>query len=209
MEVVYHEMANFRYAAEVIHREKWAVDLWEGERLEGRSSPISSLAAIPNPSHYHSRGTRECQEKSRGIRQSEERKYQVQGLPDISRAHRGSRKGRQGMVRPSSAIWKDTKSQLSRVSGAVAVLKYPSGSVHPHKLATAFLKTALESPRCKAFSWTPVSNVDREDGIWLVNGGARGTIRAKEVVVCTNAHTGWLFKGTNIEKQWVHAVSFQ
>jgi len=29
-------MENFRYAAEVIKREKWAVDLWEGERLEGR-----------------------------------------------------------------------------------------------------------------------------------------------------------------------------
>ena len=36
IEVVYHEMENFRYAAEVIKREKWAVDLWEGERLEGR-----------------------------------------------------------------------------------------------------------------------------------------------------------------------------
>jgi hypothetical protein len=34
LEVVYHEMYNYRYAAETIHNEWWAVDLWEGERLE-------------------------------------------------------------------------------------------------------------------------------------------------------------------------------
>lgn len=37
IEAIYHEMANFRYAAETIHKEGWAVDLWEGERLESKS----------------------------------------------------------------------------------------------------------------------------------------------------------------------------
>jgi len=91
--------------------------------------------------------------------------------------------------------------QLSRIPGTKAVLKYPSGSVHPHKLATAFLKTALESPRCKAFSWTPVYGVNQVEGTWQVDAGSRGKIRAKELVVCTNAHTGWLFEGTSIEQQ--------
>jgi hypothetical protein len=37
IEAIYHEMANFRYAAETIRKEGWAVDLWEGERLESMS----------------------------------------------------------------------------------------------------------------------------------------------------------------------------
>jgi len=84
---------------------------------------------------------------------------------------------------------------------AKGVLKYPSGSVHPHKLATAFLKAALEKPRCQVYSWTPVNKVEMADGIWQVNAGSRGIIRAKEVIVCTNAHTGWLFEGTSIDEQ--------
>jgi len=91
--------------------------------------------------------------------------------------------------------------QLSRMPRARAVLKYPSGSVHPHKLATAYLRTALKSPKCQAFSWAPVNGFSQAGGIWGVDAGNRGTIRAKEVVVCTNAHTGWLFEGTDIQQQ--------
>jgi glycine/D-amino acid oxidase-like deaminating enzyme len=86
---------------------------------------------------------------------------------------------------------------------AKAVLKYPSGSVHSHKLVSAFLRTALSSPLVQAFSFAPVKGFTRSDGIWQVDAGERGTASAKEVVVCTNAHTGWLFEGTDVQEQYV------
>jgi len=46
-----------------------------------------------------------------------------------------------------------------------------------------------------------VNKVETADGIWQVDAGSRGMIRTKEVMVCTNAHTGWLFEGTSIDEQ--------
>ncbi len=42
-------------------------------------------------------------------------------------------------------------------------------------------------------------NKDKEGGFWEGNCGERGVVKTKEVVVCTNAHTGNLFKGTDID----------
>jgi len=36
---------------------------------------------------------------------------------------------------------------------------------------------------------------------WTVDCGDRGVIRAKQVVVCTNAHTRHLFPGEAVDKQ--------
>ena len=36
---------------------------------------------------------------------------------------------------------------------------------------------------------------------WLVDCGERGVIRAKQVIVCTNAHTRHLFPGEPVDKQ--------
>ncbi|OWZ55906.1 hypothetical protein C356_01537 [Cryptococcus neoformans c45] len=38
-----------------------------------------------------------------------------------------------------------------------------------------------------------------EDELWRVDCGKRGTVKARNVIVCTNAHTPHLFKGSNID----------
>lgn len=80
----------------------------------------------------------------------------------------------------------------------------PAGSIHPHKLATHFLKAALASGQVDFFSWAPVKQfTERTDGKegWDVEVLERGTIKTKQVIVCTNAHTRHLFPGQAIDKQ--------
>lgn len=91
--------------------------------------------------------------------------------------------------------------QLSRAKGAIACSKGSAGSVHSHKLTTAFMRAALASGNCSLYSWAPVvSFVESDDG-WTVDCGDRGKISTRQVIVCTNAHTRHLFKGEAIDKQ--------
>jgi glycine/D-amino acid oxidase-like deaminating enzyme len=61
--------------------------------------------------------------------------------------------------------------------------------VHPHKLATALLNLAIQSGHCELYSWTPVVSIGKaEDGQWGVET-SRGEIRARKVVLASNAHT--------------------
>lgn len=99
--------------------------------------------------------------------------------------------------------------QLSRNKNAIAAMHFPTGTVHPHKLATSFLRAALQTQRCKLFSWAPVQAFKPQVDHWELEVIGRGSVRAREVVVCTNAHTSWLFKGTEIDDQYVAFASFQ
>ncbi|WWD18874.1 hypothetical protein CI109_103329 [Kwoniella shandongensis] len=91
--------------------------------------------------------------------------------------------------------------RISRIKGATGCSKGPAGSLHPHKLATAFLKSALATGQADLYSWSPVQKMTKNgEGIWDVDCGERGTLKTKEVIVCTNAHTGSLFKGTDIDE---------
>lgn len=93
---------------------------------------------------------------------------------------------------------------MSRLDKAVSLSRGPAGSVHPHKLASHFLKGALDSGHCDFYSWCPVKSFTRAEAgssIWTVDCGDRGIIKAKRVIVCTNAHTRHLFKGDLIDKQ--------
>ncbi|KIR36724.1 hypothetical protein I352_00035 [Cryptococcus deuterogattii MMRL2647] len=62
---------------------------------------------------------------------------------------------------------------------------------------------AKESTKGQAelYPWSPVQKLTRgeDDELWQVNCGERGTVKARNVIVCTNAHTPHLFKGTHID----------
>ncbi|WVQ85703.1 hypothetical protein IAT38_007869 [Cryptococcus sp. DSM 104549] len=89
---------------------------------------------------------------------------------------------------------------MTRINGATGCSKGPAGSLHPHKLATAFLKSAMATGQADLYSWAPVQKLVRADeDTWEVNCGERGTVKAKNVIVCTNAHTPHLFKGSDID----------
>jgi glycine/D-amino acid oxidase-like deaminating enzyme len=66
------------------------------------------------------------------------------------------------------------------------------------------MRDALGSGNCSLHSWAPVvsfaESEDGEDG-WTVDCGERGKITARQVIVCTNAHTRHLFKCEAIDKQ--------
>jgi glycine/D-amino acid oxidase-like deaminating enzyme len=93
--------------------------------------------------------------------------------------------------------------QISRIKNTKGVSRGPAGSIHPHKLATHFLKAAMASGQVDFYSWAPVKHfTERKDGQgWDVEVINRGTIKAKQVIVCTNAHTRHLFPGQAIDKQ--------
>lgn len=77
----------------------------------------------------------------------------------------------------------------------------PAGSLHPHKLATAYLKSALATGQTELYSWSPVQKLTRgeDDELWQVNCGEKCTVKGRNVIICTNAHTPYLFKGTDID----------
>ncbi|KAK8854966.1 hypothetical protein IAR55_003706 [Kwoniella newhampshirensis] len=89
--------------------------------------------------------------------------------------------------------------RITRIKNATGCSKGPAGSLHPHKLATAFLRSALSTGQADLYSWAPVQKMNKVEGIWEVDCGERGLVKTKQVVVCTNAHTGNLFKGTDID----------
>lgn len=84
--------------------------------------------------------------------------------------------------------------RISRTEGALAVNIGTAGSNHPHRLATALMKLAMEarSSKTELYSHTPVLKLSETQGGWAVET-TRGSIRAKNVVLCTNAWTRHLF----------------
>ncbi|ORX35016.1 FAD dependent oxidoreductase [Kockovaella imperatae] len=94
--------------------------------------------------------------------------------------------------------WVTDEAEANRVSRhpkAIAFSRGKAGSVHSHKLCTAFMKSALASGRVDLFSWCPVQSIDKgpNEG-WNVQCHERGVVRANEVIVCTNGYTRNLFK---------------
>lgn len=85
--------------------------------------------------------------------------------------------------------------RISRVKNALAVKYSPSGSWHPHRGLTALLRKALESKSADFdfYSWAPVAQLAKTGGGWRVDCGERGKIRARQVVLATNAYTRHLF----------------
>jgi glycine/D-amino acid oxidase-like deaminating enzyme len=81
------------------------------------------------------------------------------------------------------------------MSSALALNKGPAGSCHPHRLATALARLALASSTSQftLFSWTPVKSFAEHDGVWDVDCGDRGSVRARDVILCSNGHTRTLF----------------
>ncbi|WVR07343.1 hypothetical protein IAU60_004384 [Kwoniella sp. DSM 27419] len=94
----------------------------------------------------------------------------------------------------------DEAKRRTRIKNAIAFSKGPAGSVHPHKLATHFLRSALATGQCEYYSWAPVQSVkpSSEDGIWDLEVYKRGVIKARKVIFCTNAHTPHLFEGSPV-----------
>ncbi|WVQ75691.1 hypothetical protein IAR50_005321 [Cryptococcus sp. DSM 104548] len=95
-----------------------------------------------------------------------------------------------------------TAQDTTRFKNAQGFSKGPAGSLHPHKLTTAFLRSALSSPTSNAelYSWAPVQKITKQEGLWVVDCEDRGTVKARNVILCTNAHTPNLFKGSAIDR---------
>lgn len=80
--------------------------------------------------------------------------------------------------------------------------------MHPHKLCTALMRKALDSPAShfELHTWTPVlgTPVRTDEGWWRVNT-PKGEITARQVVLCTNGHTGNFFDKEDdpMHTQWV------
>lgn len=97
--------------------------------------------------------------------------------------------------------------QLSRNDRALALNIGPAGSWHPHRGVTALLRLALasKSSNCSFFSWCPVQKFTRAGDGWALDGGPRGVIHGREVILATNAYTRHLFPDdtSGLKDQWV------
>lgn len=86
--------------------------------------------------------------------------------------------------------------RLTRLPEAKELIRGPAGSWHPHRGTTGLLRLALESKSsyCRFYSWAPVARLEQLDGGgWALHCAERGVIRAREVVLATNAYTRHLF----------------
>ena len=63
------------------------------------------------------------------------------------------------------------------------------------------MRTALVSGKVQLFSWCPVEHLKQDNGGWEVKCHERGTIKAKEVIVCTNGYSRNLFNDHPISQQ--------
>ncbi|ODN76474.1 hypothetical protein L198_08069 [Cryptococcus wingfieldii CBS 7118] len=157
---------------EIVEREGWGekVDFWSGEKVEVRVTPEGA----------------EKMDKLYALWSSARAASRFKDIPlEWSWTHDPA-----------------TAQATTRMKNAQGFSKGPAGSLHPHKLTTAFLKSALSSPTSNAelYSWAPVQKISKEDGLWVVDCEERGTVKAKNVILCTNAHTPNLFKGSDIDK---------
>ncbi|WRT68174.1 uncharacterized protein IL334_005149 [Kwoniella shivajii] len=100
----------------------------------------------------------------------------------------------------------DEAKKATRIHNAIAYSKGPAGSVHPHKLATAYMKAAIATGQADLYSYSPVTSATKSDGLWQLAVHGKGDIKARNVIFCTNAHTPHLFEGSPIAE---YLVPFQ
>ncbi|KAK4688131.1 hypothetical protein P7C73_g1980, partial [Tremellales sp. Uapishka_1] len=177
LEVLANETDTLAYAKDLISAEKLDVDFWKGFKYEG---------TLDRPSHAHT-SVIVNQARLQAVRKTA---TAYLAAWEKSERHKG--------MKPDWEIIDDEEEtkKLSRIPEAVALVKSPTGTVHPHKLGTALVRLALETTDAsfQYFSWAPVKNLTpRVEGGWIVDCHERGRITAKEVILCTNAHTKHLF----------------
>ena len=64
----------------------------------------------------------------------------------------------------------------------------------------------MSTGQCELYSWAPVSGFSSNDGVCTVDCGARGQVSARQVIVCTNAHTPHLFPNSPFSSQYVFSI---
>nr|KIR87523.1 hypothetical protein I308_02468 [Cryptococcus tetragattii IND107] len=155
--------------AATVEKEMWEVDFWTGKKVEVR---ISEEKAKKMDEWYN------IWLKARAAGKYKHLKPEWKWIGDAREAQK-----------------------VTRINGATGYSIGPAGSLHPHKLATAYLKSALATGQTELYSWSPVQKLTRgeDDELWQVNCGEKCTVKGRNVIVCTNAHTPYLFKGTDID----------
>ncbi|KAI5449373.1 hypothetical protein NCC49_004777 [Naganishia albida] len=96
---------------------------------------------------------------------------------------------------------------VSRFNQAYSCQLRPAASVHSHRLCTALMRKALESPHsdCQLYTYAPVSGIEKtSDGKWEVRT-AMGDVKAAQVILCTNAYTKHFFNKDNKEEELLHS----
>ncbi|TXT08636.1 hypothetical protein VHUM_02764 [Vanrija humicola] len=85
--------------------------------------------------------------------------------------------------------------KISRIKGTTSVHVRPGGSVHPHKLATALMRLAIDSKDSdfSFHSWTPVLALPEPSAAGWTLKTSKGDISAARVILATNAYTGTFF----------------
>ncbi|KAL1406437.1 hypothetical protein Q8F55_008136 [Vanrija albida] len=165
VEAWFFELDNLEYIERLVKDEGLDVDFWRGERYEVFTSEE---------------------------RVAENRAAYAKFTTAIAASRFAGRKLPWTMVDdPAKA------KELSRNDRALALNIGPAGSWHPHRGVTALLRLALGSTtsKCDFFSWCPVQAFARAGDGWALDCGERGTIRAKHVILATNAYTRHLFPG--------------
>ncbi|ORY24568.1 FAD dependent oxidoreductase-domain-containing protein [Naematelia encephala] len=163
LDVIGNEQDTLEYAAELIKEETLDVDFWRGDAF--------SIAT-----------TEETVEATR------------RALEAFDKARAKSSKARH--LNTSRFIDDPTEAKkLGRTPHALAINHYKVGTCHPHKLATALARLALSSKAAdfKYFSWTPVKSIETTKQGFTLDCHDKGQIRARQVIVCTNAYTKYLF----------------
>ncbi|WRT63934.1 uncharacterized protein IL334_000861 [Kwoniella shivajii] len=112
----------------------------------------------------------------------------------------------------NNVFCKDPKEALrvSRVQGAIGYSTRTAGTVHPHKLTTELLKLSISSTDydVSLHTTTPALSITPKEDQHIVET-SRGTIKAKRVVLCTNAHTPHLFPEEHPLKSFIFPIRIQ
>ncbi|BEI92386.1 uncharacterized protein CcaverHIS019_0500140 [Cutaneotrichosporon cavernicola] len=161
IDVIMFEQSNIDLVESIVQSEGIDADFWRGSRVEVLRTPAGAADNLRN--------------------------YEL--MRKLLKTH-PKHKGRVldwEIVTDPVAVKK-----LSRTRGAVQANRIPGGSWHPHKGVTAFLRLALESKSADVsfYSWAPVAGFSQEaDGTVTVDCAARGKMRARNVILATNAYT--------------------
>ncbi|TXT07093.1 hypothetical protein VHUM_03263 [Vanrija humicola] len=165
LDILYFEAEHLEVTADIIRKEKLDVDLWTGQRLEVFTT-------------------------DEGVRRNRELMAQFFAAKAKSAKHRHKRVDWELVADTAEA------QRLTRLPAAKELIRGPAGSWHPHRGTTGLLRLALASTSsyCRFFSWAPVARLEQLDsGGWALHCGERGVVRAREVVLATNAYTRHLF----------------
>jgi glycine/D-amino acid oxidase-like deaminating enzyme len=81
--------------------------------------------------------------------------------------------------------------RISGVKGALGAFTFTAGQLYPYKLVTSLLELAMARGNINLQTNTPVTSIsptrDLEDYYHITT--PRGTLRARKVIICTNAYT--------------------